>query len=190
MNNKKHFSARTLRSLLLVCIALFITIIIGGFIYAYGWLSDNANDTKTKSYTNVSGNLPTNEIVKLQDDVNSHRGDSIKATELVTKSQNYTEIANKDLNKYAADIGISIANFGVSQKPSYMTTDVQITGVTPQFITISFTGPIPYTKLLEFINAIESNIPKMKITGINIENSPNQDGSVLVKPIIIEVYTE
>ncbi len=187
---KNKFNASTLRTLLLVCVILLIVAIVGGFLFASNWISDNATDTKTKSYTSVSGNLSQTEIINLQEDINAHRSASVKATGLIASGQTFINIIRQDLNKYATDTGITITDFGLSQKPSFMTTDAPITGVVPQYITISLSSPIAYAKLYEFINAIESNIPKMKLTGISLDSVSGQNGLVSIKPMIIEVYTE
>ncbi|MCX6728333.1 MAG: hypothetical protein NTV39_00990 [Candidatus Saccharibacteria bacterium] len=187
---KNKFNALTLRSLLLVCVILLIIVIVGGFIFASNWISNSATDTKTKSYTTVSGNLSNSEINNLQNDINSHRSSSIKAIALIGSDKNFEKIMRQDLNKYAADTGISITNFAISQKPSFMTTDAPVTGVESQYITISLGGSIPFAKFYEFIRGIESNTPKMKITGISMDSASGQNGLVSVKPMIIEVYTE
>jgi hypothetical protein len=67
---------------------------------------------------------------------------------------------------------------------------VPIAGVKTQFVSVTLGNPVEFTKLLEFIQAIETNVPKMKLTGISMDSSSGQSGSVSVKPIIIEVYTE
>lgn len=187
---KNKFNASTLRSLLLVCVIVLVVVIVGGFLFASNWISNHASDTKTKSYTTVSGNLSNTEIIKLQDDIYSHRSASMKATSLIGSDQSFEKIIRQDLNKYAADTGISITDFGLSQKPSFMTTDALVTGVESQYVTISLGSPIPFVKFYEFIQAIESNIPKMKLTGISLDSVSGQNGLVSVKPMIIGVYTE
>jgi hypothetical protein len=188
--NKNHFSALTLRTLLLVCVIVLTSAITGGFFFTSSWLSTNASDVKTKSYTTVSGKLSSNDISKLQEDVTAHNSVSIKATGLIMLKQNSEQIIRQDLNKYASSTGISITNLSATQQPSYMTTDTPIAGIEPQYFSVSLAGPIPYAKLFEFIEGIESNTPKMKLTGISIDSASGQSGSVLVKPIIIEVYTK
>lgn len=185
-----QFSATTLRTLLLLIVILMAAVIIGGFSFIGYWLSNSATDSKTKSYTSVSGNLSTSEIINLQDDINNHRIASIKATSLIVPKNSFENVIQQDLNKYATDIGISITNFSLSQKPSYMTTDVPISGVGPQFVSVSLGNPVGFAKLFEFIQAIESNTPKMKLTNINIDSVSSQNDLVSVKPITIEVYTE
>jgi hypothetical protein len=71
-----------------------------------------------------------------------------------------------------------------------MTTDVPVSGVESQYVTVSLGGSIPFVKFYEFIQGIESNTPKMKLTGISLGSVSGQNGSVSVKPMIIEVYTE
>ena len=187
---KNKFNASTLRSLFLACVILLVVVIVGGFLFASNWISNHASDTKIKSYTTVSGNLSNTEIIKLQDDINSRRSASMKATSLIGSDQSFEKIIRQDLNKYAADTGITITSFGLTQKPSFMTTDVPVSGVESQYVTVSLGGSIPFVKFYEFIQGIESNTPKMKLTGISLGSVSGQNGSVSVKPMIIEVYTE
>jgi hypothetical protein len=176
--------------LLVTTVILLAVLIVGGFFFASNWLSDNATDSKTKNYTTVSGNLSTTEIIRLQDDIYSHGVASIKATDLISSDKSFENNIHQDLSKYATDIGISITNFGLTDKPSFMTTDVPVIGVESQFVSVTLGNPVQFVKLFEFIQAIESNIPKMKLTGISMNSVSGQSGSVSVKPIIIEVYTE
>jgi hypothetical protein len=187
---KKNNSATSLRILLLAIVILLSVAIVGGFYFASNWLSDNATESKTKSYTTVSSSLSTSEIINLQEDVFSHRIASTKATGLIGPDKSFEDNIHQDLNKYATDIGISITNFGLTDKPSFMTTDVPVIGVESQFVGVTLGNPVQFAKLFEFIRAIESNIPKMKLTGISMDSVSGQNDSVSVKPIIIEVYTE
>jgi len=187
---KDSFSATSLRSLLLASVVLIAVAIIGGFYFAGVWLSDSAANSKTKNYTSVSGNLNSDQIVKRQEDVYNHKAVSAKAASFIASSQTFESSIRQDLTKYATDIGISITNFSLAQKPSVVTTDVPIAGVKTQFVSVTLGNPVEFTKLLEFIQAIETNVPKMKLTGISMDSSSGQSGSVSVKPIIIEVYTE
>jgi len=187
---KKNNSAASLRILLLTIVILLSVAMVGGFFFASNWLSNSASESKTKSYTTVSSNLDTSEIINLQEDVFSHRIASVNATNLIMSKKSFETKTHQDLNKYATDIGISITNFSLTQKPSYMTTDVPVSGVEPQFISITLENPVGFAKLFQFIQAIESNTPKMKLTSINMDSVSRQNDSVSVKPIIIEVYTD
>lgn len=188
--SQSNSSPTKLRMLLLFSVAIMIAVIVGGFTHACIWLSDSASSTKTKNYANISGNLNNDQMINLQEDVNNNKANSVKATALIVPKKSFENIVNQDINKYATDIGIPVSGFGISQKPSFMTTDSPISGVEPQYVSISISSPVQFKKLLEFIQAIESNIPKMKITGINISSVSGQNGMVSVKPIIIEVYTQ
>lgn len=187
---KNNNSATSLRMLLLTIVIIMSVVIVGGFFFASNWLSDSATELKTKSYTTVSSNLSTSEIVKLQNDIYSHRVASINATSLISSDKSFEDNIHQDLNKYATDIGISITNFGLTDKPSFMTTDVPVIGVESQFVSVTLGNPVGFAKLFEFIRAIESNTPKMKLTGISMDSVSGQGDSVSVKPIIIEVYTD
>jgi len=62
--------------------------------------------------------------------------------------------------------------------------------VLPQFVSVTLGNPVQFSKLFEFIQAIESNTPKMKLTGISMDSVAGQNDAVSVQPIIIEVYTK
>lgn len=184
---KSHFNASALRLLLLVSTIIIAVIIVGGFYYAQAWLSNDANSTKTNSYESISGNLSPNELTQLQNDVYKHEAVSIKATELFYSAQTYETKVKQDLNNYASKIGISITSIDPTQAPTVDSSSTPISGVIPRYINVTIGNPVQFTKLFEFIQAIETNIPKMKLTGISINGESGQN--VTVKPIIIEIYT-
>ncbi|HUC96731.1 MAG TPA: hypothetical protein VMR16_03665, partial [Candidatus Saccharimonadales bacterium] len=129
-------------------------------------------------------------LIPLQSDINNHEADSAKAASLISSDVGFENSIHQDLNKYAAGIGISVTSISPIQPPSFESTVASIAGIEPEYVSITIGNPIQFTKLLEFIQAVETNIPKMRITGIDITNDANQDGSVTVKPITVEVYTE
>jgi hypothetical protein len=187
---KNKFNATFLRSLLLTSIVLIVVVVVGGFYLAQGWLSDNAANSKTKSYTSMTSNLSSDELVLLQNDVYNHRADSIKATSLIAPDAGFENGIRQDLNKYAADIGMSVSNLSLTKPPSFEVGTIPIAGVEPKYISVTIGNPVQFTKLLEFIQAIETNIPKLRLTGIDITGKANQNGYVTIKPLTIEAYTK
>jgi hypothetical protein len=184
---KNRFNASTLRSLLLVSAVIITAAIVLGFYYAQVWLSNNANTIKTNSYQSISSNLNANEMAQLQSDVYNHKAVSIKATELFYSKLSYEAKVRQDLNNYASKIGISITDFMPAQAPTVDSNSMPINGVMSEYFSVTIANPVQFTNLFEFIQAIETNIPKMKLTGVSISAENGQN--VTVKPMIIEIYT-
>lgn len=55
-------------------------------------------------------------------------------------------------------------------------------------VTVSFEGDVDYTSFVKFLYAIEHNLPKMTIDGINVTTSDK--GGVTVAPFTINTYTK
>jgi hypothetical protein len=162
---------------------------VGGFYFAQNWLLTDANNIKVKSYSSVSGALSSNELIRLQNDVNAHKTVSTEATQLFYSKQNYEGAVKQDLNNYASKTGITISDISATQAPTIDAGSTPVVGLTPEFFSVTINNPVAFNGLLEFIRATETNTPFMKLTGIDITGSTTSQ-SVTVKPMIIEVYTK
>jgi len=183
---KFHFKATTLSIAMTIILLVLGGLIIGGFYYAQDWLrglSGNSTQSATSVVTDTTiPNQPQNNTTA-QDTV------SIKSATLVSSKSDYQTKIQQDLNKYASETGVKIKDYGTTSAPQNNTTIQLINGVEANYVKVTLENPVTFTNLIKFIKAIETNIPKMKITGINISRSNNSSDLVKVDPITIEVYT-
>lgn len=187
---KKHqIKASLLRTLMLFVIFLIVGLLAGGFYYAQGWLGDFAASSNINSPQQTTNTLNPTDLIQLKNEISSQQITVSKAAGIVTSKQGYNSKIQKDLNKYASIIGITIKNYGSVQPPTVgETTPLFTNGVQASFVKITLENPVSYTNLIKFMKAIETNLPKMKLTGINLSRAGSGD-SVTVDPLIIEVYT-
>lgn len=107
-----------------------------------------------------------------------------KADALFSTPTTYQTQALKDISKYAAVSGVTISSIdsakAASVPASSATGPVTTQAPTkPALITpaapatdysevITIQSPVSYVKFLQFLDAIEGNLPKMQITGISV----------------------
>jgi hypothetical protein len=183
---KFHFKATTLSIAMTIILLVLGGLIIGGFYYAQDWLR-GLSGTSTQSATSVV----TDTTIPNQPQNNTTAQDAVsfKSTALVSSKSDYQTKIQQDLNKYASETGVTIKDYSTTQAPSNITATPLINGVEANYVKITLENPVTFTNLIKFIKAIETNIPKMKITGINLSRANNSGDSIKVDPIIIEVYT-
>jgi len=172
--------------------AVFIIIIIAcvGFYFGQGWIKQYAAEVdQTTSGSSVKGSSPQ-ALNQLREDITKNQPAGTKASSMIASTQNYQNNTISDLNKYASSTSISIAGYNLTQPATAgINASATISGLKSNFITITLNNPVPIRSLLQFFKAIESNLPKMQITGINISAAGSKD-NVNVDPLTIEVYTK
>jgi len=113
-----------------------------------------------------------------------------KANKLFSTPTTYQTQTLKDVSKYAADAGLSIASIdSESEQDAAGPTTTSTSANYSETITLN--SPVSYAKFLQFLDAIEGNLPKMQITGISISRPINQSGDqITTKAITITVATK
>lgn len=108
-----------------------------------------------------------------------------KADALFSTPATYQTQALKDISKYASEAGISISSIDSAQPAG---GNAPVTSEYSEIITIQ--SPVSYAKFLQFLDAIEGNLPKMQITGITIGRPSNPSGDqITTDKITIKVST-
>ena len=185
---KPLITAVSLRMFMFAAVFLLIGLLLGGFYYAQDWLTKYSAESKTAPVQS-STNTDDQTLKQLQNDLASQRVFINKAAGITVSSKNYLAKITQDLNKYASDSGITIAQTNPVQAPASITSLPLPAGVSARYISVTLGSPVSYTGLLKFIKALETNIPKIQLTGISLTQALNPKGSVKVDPLIIEVYT-
>lgn len=182
---KSGQQATYLRNFLLISLSLVLIAMAGGFYYVQDQLRTLSNNP-VNSGTTV--NMSSEQLIQLQTAVSSHKEVTKKANSLIASSQDYQNQVMNDLNRYAAESGVGITSYK-SADPK--TTDLSgIAGLAPKFMSITLSNPVSYPGLIKFLRSIETNTPKMQLTGIGVSRTGRSNGAVNVDDLTIEVFTQ
>lgn len=187
MNDKKN-SAIKFRSVLIVLIVCLVGLASVGFYFGQRGLRSLALIVGQTVADSKAGDDNIQTLKDLQKNLLSRESIVAKANSISADSQNYQNQTIKDLNQYAAyaDVTISDYNFA-SSAPSA----VKKTTTASQLVVVTVFSPVSYLKLLKFMAAIETNLPKMQISSVNLGRVEGGDGSsVKTDQLTIEVYTK
>lgn len=189
-------TASKLRVILSVIVVFLIGLSAVGFYFGQDKLRTLAVSVSHKiADSKVSGG-DVQSLKKLQAELTTRQGIVNKANSIMASSQDYQTQTIKDLDKYAADANIVISNYSFVQPAAAAapaagaaTSTAPATGSTS--VTVTLTSPLAYTKLLKFMTAIESNLPKMQVSSVNLGRVAGGDrDAVKTEQLTIEVYTQ
>jgi hypothetical protein len=185
---KTNYTEATTIRVVLATLAFLTTLtVIGGFYFMQNYLKDFANQPNA-SLKSVSSVISSQSLTKLQNDISTYKISADKANAITLSSHDFpTKIIN-DLNKYAASTGIGITYAVVETPTSNLKSLAPINNIQPKFISITFSKSMPFTNFIKFLKAIDTNLPKIQPTNINISRDPSSNSLVKVDPIILEVY--
>lgn len=188
MKNTKSKS-KSLRLVLSILIVIVIGLLTLGFYFAQDWLSTFAHSvgqTMAKSTISVTG---AQSLTELQQTLDDKEYIITKLDHLIAPSQNYQSQIIDDLSKYATTNGITITDYNVASPAITNTTTSSTIGVGLSYITITIGNPVQMASLIKFFKLIETNLPKMQLTGINISGETSST-MVTVDDLTIGVYTK
>lgn len=182
---KSKMTAVTLRGILATVIVLLIILSGVGFYFAQNWLSTLAVSVSHTVADSTSSGSSVQSLQKLQSELATQQDIITKTNALMTSTGTYQTQAVQDLITYAHATGITISNYSFPATPAGAPAS---TAPSTQ-VTVTLTSPLPYNNLLRFMNDIESNLPKMQITSINLTRVDGDNTSVGVSQLTIAVYT-
>jgi len=184
---KNHIQATTIRPILIIAVFLSIFLMFGGFCLAQDYLKTLANNIMGNN-SSESSSFQTDQQIK--SDISENQTTVNKLDKFVASSQDYQNQAIIDLNTYASATGISISGQSTTPAPETESLATLSNGIQANYIQVELNNPVKYSSLLKFISAIETNLPKMQLTGINITPDSADKSYVSVEPLIIKVYTK
>lgn len=177
--------ATYLRNIMIVALIVMVGVSVGGFYYAQDWFQKYATSSNINAVDPMTGARIEQGQNQIQNNDPDQQIATNKANSLVAPSLNYQSKIEQDLNKYASVTGVTITKTNTSS----ISPETLSGGIKLNTITITLGNPVAYTSLIKFLKTVETNIPKMQLTGINISQSANPKGSVAVEPLIVEFYT-
>jgi hypothetical protein len=183
---KSKMSAVALRNLLIVLIFLVLGVAGVGFYFAQGTLVAYSKTVSQSIANSHSSGSSIQSLKQLQDSLAAQQVAAIKATSISITNNSYQTQAVKDLGTYATSAGITVSNYGF---PQAVAAAVSTAG--PQTsITVTLSSPLSYTGFLTFLHSIETNLPKMQVSSVNMSRIDGASNSVRVDQITVLVYTK
>lgn len=177
---KSNMSATKLRAVLSFLIVLLFGLAGAGFYLAQDWLKQFSVSVGQSIVDSSAGGGNLHALEQLQADLQARQDVITKTATIITSTSTYQDQAIKDLDTYAKATNITIDRYDFSQTGAS-------TGSTS--ITVILKSPVSYMGLLKFMRAIETNLPKMQISGISLGRIAGDTTIVRADQITVEVYT-
>ncbi|PLS80597.1 hypothetical protein CYG49_05005 [Candidatus Saccharibacteria bacterium] len=180
---------------LIGAILLLLVITGAGFYYASKFLAQNVIQTDhARTDASISADNVA-QLKRLKSDM-EQKEDIIKRTEQIVSDSSqykYQDQIVQDVNAYAERAGVEILSFTFNDDLSKPAAPAPagtkaITGVRKVKADITLKTPIPYDNFLRFLIAIEQNLTKMQVTGVNMSPDKDDPRAVVNPAIGIQMY--
>lgn len=185
MSNSKS-KATSLKYFLFTIITLLVVAIAGGLYYAQNFLNEKATAIIKESIDQSTG---SDNSAKLINVLNANKLYIDKAAAMTVINGNYQTQIRKDLDLYARSTGVSLSSIDMDVNDK-TTSSFGLDSLQTKFIKVTFNNPVSYTGFIKFLQAVETNLPKMQVMNINIEGSIGSVDAVMIKPIYIKIYMD
>lgn len=186
-------NAVRLRNLMLIGIGLIVVLIGLTIYYASSFL--RAETIKT-AHTKIDAELGARDLErlkKLQKILRDNETSVQKAEQIVSASKQYQyqdQIIN-DINSYAAKTGVKVTAYdfiSTTSASSRSTKQPAVSGVKTITVNLTLQSPMLFDDYLRFIKAVEQNLTKMQVSGINLTPDAKDINSVANPGIALTVY--
>jgi Tfp pilus assembly protein PilO len=176
----KTFKPQTLRAVLLVTLVVVVAGGLGLFYLGLNEVRKYAVEVNHSIADAEASNVRVEALQVLKGQLAQSETLIAKANQMFVTPENYQNQAIADISKYANTSGLAIAKISF---------DELVAGVNPT-MTVSLKAPVSYIKLVQFLDGIEGNIPKMQVSNIGLSHVNGQGAdSVAVNDIKIMIAT-
>lgn len=178
---KPQNQAISFRKLLTFLFIVIVVGLVGAFYFGLQQVRTYAIEvTRTTKDAAASGEQ-IDKLKLLQTQLAQTKTAVEKSSRIFASSSDYQTQAITDLQRYATEAGLTIANTDFGNNTS--------AGASTREITIKLAAPVSYAKLLRFFELIEDSMPKMQIATLNMSRPSSPDGdTVVVEDIIINIF--
>lgn len=178
---KKSMKASSLRSFLIVLIIILLLVVGGGFYLGFQQVRSFAVEVSHSAVDADASGKQIEELQVLKKELEERETLVAKANELFATPDNYQSQALNDVQKYAQTYGITILNTNF---------EPDTPGSPDHTFVITLQSPMSYAKLLQFLDAIEGNLPKMQVTSVSLGHTTSgAAGDVTTEAIKIGIST-
>lgn len=175
MKKSGPIKAATVKKILSFMMVLIIVGSAAGFYFGLQIIKDYAMEvSRTVQDSNASG-TNIEQLSELKTALAEREVLVAKAATLFATKDNYQSQSLKDIQKYANVAGLTISSTEFDTPP--------VVGAPPaanQSVVVTLQNPVSYTKLITFLEAIEGNLPKMQVTGVNLSRPPSSTADTIV----------
>lgn len=182
----KNMNAVMATKVLFGVIALLILSAGALFYYGNQFLGQVVEDTNRAK---VDAEISDRNLAKLQQletELDDMQTIVDRTQQIIAESSQYQyqDQIVRDINAFAARTGVTVTGYTFQDdEQSKSASTVKLSGVKTLVATVSLQAPVKYDNFLRFLKAIEQNLTKMQVTGVNI--SPDQeDLSAISNPSI------
>ena len=185
MKKSNKLTPTSLRTILITVLIIAIGATCYGFYKSQIWLTKYATSVGQTINSSKYGTMSPEGLAALEQVLTNRQASIEKAAAIVVSRANYQSQAISDLNIYAAKTNITITDYSVADT---IITNSTIGGITSKYLKISLQNPIKMEDFLQFLSLIETNLPKMQLTGISLSQA--SENMINIDPLTIELYTE
>lgn len=191
-------TAVVLNKILIGTIAAMLIALVAGFYFATGFLQAAALQT---DHLRTDASLTQENIVKLQQlqTVLSNDKNAVDRARLFVGSMqdfSYQNRVVEDLTAYASLAGpdVKVTNFTFTDPakkptgPASKKPTVAIPGIKVLEATATLNSPVSYGNFMRFLQAIENNLTRIQVTGVNLAPDVDNPNSISGPTINLEVY--
>jgi|GEM_PF-1480192 len=199
---KGGMTAIKLRLILMISMLLLVVAATAGFLLVQRNLSEYATTISRLNADAESGDQNLVTLTGLQAKLDERQAAVTDAHSLVADESTYADLAISDITRISNDAGVKITSFefvesgatsGTTTAPAAATptaSSVDTAGVpasvTKKTISVAIESPLEYSKLMRFINGIETNKLKMQIPSVSM--TKGEGSEVTTQQFSIEVY--
>jgi hypothetical protein len=178
---KKSMKASSLRSFLIVLVIILLLAVAGGFYLGLQQVRTFAVEVSHSAVDADASGKQIEELQILKQQLEQRESLVAKANKLFATQDNYQSQAISDVQKYARTFDVTILS------TDFESNTRETTGNT---FVITLESPTSYTKLLNFLDAIEGNLPKMQVTSVSLGHTTSGSaGDVTTEAIKIGIST-
>jgi hypothetical protein len=169
--------------LLIVGLLVMVALVGFGFYWGAQFLSDQAQKADHAKIDASLKNEDLAQLKRLEFELESKKDIVTRAEQIVAESKEYQyqDQIVRDINSFANAAGVQVLgyNFGApAQNKKSSKPAGPVSGVNAITANITLKSPLPYSNFMRFLKAIEQNLTKMQVTGINM--TPDQEDSNLI----------
>lgn len=166
---KKGMKATSLRNLLIFLIILMLGATAGAFYLGLQQIQAFALDVSHTSADADASSQQIDELQKLKKTLADSETLVKKADQVFVAENKYQSQALRDIQRYASQYGLTISNTSFDSDASVP--------LGSKAVVITLQAPASYTAFLQFLNAVEGNLPKMQVIDLNLERAQSGDAA-------------
>lgn len=156
---KKGLKPQNLRTLLSISFVILVLASIGGFYFGLTSIREYAIQVNDRLADAEASGKRIKDLHKLRDKLAESTALIEKSDQIFATPTTYQSQTLNDLKRYADSARLSIANTSFSNPDEF-------DGI--YSITLSFKQPVSYDSLITFLHGVESNLPKLQVSSIEL----------------------